>query len=56
MVDSEPALSCVSFDLYYYINLTDGFPLLKRKKKKKRPGRGILGSSLLSALVLAGVL
>ena len=50
MVDCEPALSRVIFDLHSYINFTDGFPVIKKKRG------GILGSSLLSALVLAGVL
>lgn len=50
MVDCEPALSRVSFDLHYDINFTDGFPVIKKKRC------GILGSSSLSVLVLAGVL
>lgn len=33
----EPAFSCVSLDLYCcHINLMDGFPMVERKKKKKR--------------------
>lgn len=32
MVNCEPVLSCVSFDLYYYINLTWFFNVKKEKK------------------------
>lgn len=30
MVDCEPALNRISFDLHYYINFTDGFPVIKK--------------------------
>lgn len=32
MVDCEPALSRVIFDLHSYINFTDGFPVIKKEK------------------------
>lgn len=49
MVDCEPVLSCVSFDLCYYINLT-WFSNVKKEKK------ALAVAASLSALVLAGPL